>query len=93
MDAETLGGNPYINPMINFGCVAFLSDGTELGRFTVNLAYPEGYQADPATLEWFQTKNKEAWTEITKDPQSPAEAMKQLRDWCGAMCAKGFQCN
>lgn len=73
--------------MINLGCVAFSSDGTEMGRFTVNLDWPEGYQADPATLEWFQTKNTEAWNTITKDPQPPLEAMKALREWCVAMCA------
>jgi hypothetical protein len=89
MDAETLGGNPYLNPMINFGCVAFLPDGTEIGRFTVNLAWPEGYKADPATLKWFQTKNKAAWDTITKEPRPPQEAMKALRKWCVAMCVKG----
>lgn len=89
MDAETLGGNPYVNPMINLGCVAFAADGTELGRFTVNLdGSPEhGFQADPDTLEWFRTKNAEAWAVITKDPMSPLEGMQALRQWCVEMCA------
>lgn len=89
MDAEMLGGNPFKNPMINFGCVAFLPDGSELGRFTVNLAWPEGYEADASTLEWFKTKNTQAWETITKDPRPPLEAMQLLREWCVAMCAKG----
>jgi 3' exoribonuclease, RNase T-like len=89
MDAETLGGNPYMNPMINLGCVAFSPNGTEMGRFTVNLSWPEGYEADPSTLEWFKTENAEAWSVITKDPKRPLEAMKMLREWCTFMCAKG----
>lgn len=89
MDAETLGGNPYVNPMINFGCVAFLPNGEEIGRFTVNLETPEGYTADPITLDWFKTQNADAWKAITVDPQPPLVAMKALREWCTQMCKKG----
>jgi hypothetical protein len=51
------------------------------------LAYPEGYQADAVTLQWFETQNAEAWAVITKDPVAPLDAMKQLREWCVTMCA------
>ena len=88
VDVETLGGNPYKNPMINLGAVAFTSAGVELGRFTVNLQWPEGYEADADTLKWFQTQNAQAWAVITKDPVMPQKGMELLQSWFKDMCGR-----
>lgn len=66
------------HPLINIGFAAYTEDKTFVSELSVNL---KGGKPDPDTLEWWTTKNKEAYEVATKDPLEPEEAMKKIQSW------------
>jgi len=79
-DVETDGATPGLNSMLSFASAAFLADKTLLGTFSANLELLPGATADPATMEWWETK-PEAWEACRKNLQPPALVMPHYVAW------------
>lgn len=90
IDVETLGGNPFVNYVFNWGFVAKTSDYKLIGELSVNMSAPPGHVADEDTLKWFQKDNPKVFEECTKDPKSPEEGMKIIQEWFGQV-TKGYK--
>ncbi len=80
VDIETDGPIPGPHSMLSIGAAAFTEDGGMLSTFSANLLELEGASPDPDTAMWWQSQ-PEAWSEVMKDRQDPAIAMKAFLQW------------
>lgn len=81
IDIETDGDSLYENSMLNLGAVAFLPDRKEVGSFSINLKPREGAKQKKDTMEWWLTKNKEVYDEITKNQQDITLGLTMFKNW------------
>lgn len=79
-DVETDGPIPGPNSMLSLGSAAFLSDGTLIDTFSLNLAPLDGASPDPATMEWWNS-NLDAFQAATHSQRDPESAMTQFSEW------------
>jgi len=87
-DIEADGPIPGPNSMLNFGAAAYLSDGTLLNTFNINLQQlPSPAAPDPGTVDWWK-KQPEAWEAIRKDPVEPKKAMFEFVNWVDTLSKK-----
>lgn len=83
-DVETDGPIPGPHSMLSLGSAAYLADKTLVGSFTVNLETLPGAAGHPDTLEWWKTEPA-AWEACRRNPQPPAEAMRDYLAWLKAL--------
>jgi hypothetical protein len=77
-------------PLVNMGYAAYDDKTRELvGELSVNLKAGPFKTEDPGTMEWWLTKNKEAYEIATKDPIDPRDAMIRVQQWV-ARVSKGY---
>jgi hypothetical protein len=84
---ETDGPIPGPHSMLSFASAAYQPDKTLLGTFTANLETLPGAQADPGTLNWWQS-HPEAYRATRIDLEEPEAAMRRYADWVGALPGK-----
>lgn len=80
VDCEFDGPTPGTYSMLSLGAVAFLADGTEHSRFSVNLKTLPGASTHPVQMNWWK-KHPEAWQETRKNPIEPAKATRMFIEY------------
>jgi hypothetical protein len=87
-DVETDGPIPGPNSMLSLGAAAFnYPNEKPIGVFSANLELLAGATPNPATMEWWATKQA-AWEACRKDLQPVDVAMKNFVDWVKALPGK-----
>jgi hypothetical protein len=88
IDFECVHSGPLENlPVINFGAVAYSDTKEFISGFSVNL---KSGKPDEDTLNWWTTKNQEAYRECTKEPVLyPEDGMKNFEEWVRKIATKG----
>jgi hypothetical protein len=66
--------------MLSFGSAAYLADKTLVSTFTANLETLPGAEADPRTMEWWQSQ-PEAWVACRENPEPPEDVMPRYLAW------------
>jgi len=79
-DVEADGPIPGKHSMLSFGSAAYSADKVLISTFTANLEPLPGATGDPKTMDWWG-RNADAWNACRKDLRSPADAMKEYREW------------
>lgn len=80
VDIEVDGFSPGHHSMMSFAAVAFELDKTVLGTLERNLLPLPGAKQDPDVMR-FWADHPGPFAATQSNPVSPAEAMKDLRDW------------
>ena len=78
IDVETNGPIPGPYSMLSLGAVAFLENGTEYDRFSMNLELLPNATSHPATMAWWRTKPI-AWEKSRENPLPPLHVMRRFR--------------
>lgn len=79
-DIETDGPVPALHSMLSLASAAFLSDGTLIDTFTVNLETLPGATGHAETKQFWE-KFPEAWKASRENPQPPEKAMRDYVAW------------
>ncbi len=85
-DIESDGPVPVLHSMLSLGAVALgwnnnKHDWEVSSRFYRTMTPFPGATQDPETMKWWSGQPT-AWTEATKDPVDPVDAMKAFANWC-----------
>ncbi|HYV37875.1 MAG TPA: 3'-5' exoribonuclease [Gemmataceae bacterium] len=86
-DIETDGPIPGPNSMLSFGSATYTADKKLVSTFTANLHPLPCAKGDPRTMEWWQSQ-PEAWAELHRDLQDPADAMPAYVAWVKQLPAR-----
>lgn len=92
LDIETDGPVPLKNSMLSFALVAFLGDGTVIGKFERNLLPLPGATQDKKTMEEFWAKEPEAWAACHENRVEHEVAMKEYAHWVHSIPAERKIC-
>lgn len=87
-DVEADGPIPGPNSMLSFASAAYTADGALVATFEANLLPLEGAQGDRETMEWFQSKQAEAFAATQVNRRDPVEAMRAYLTWLQALPGK-----
>jgi hypothetical protein len=86
-DVEADGPIPGPHSMLSFASAAYRPDKTLLGTFTANLETLPGAQADPGTMNWWQS-HPEAYRATRTNLEAPEAAMRRYAEWVHALPGK-----
>jgi hypothetical protein len=84
IDVETDGPAPGVNSMLALGAAAFHPDGHMIATWYSTLKPLPGASQDTSTMDWWTTQ-PEAWAEVCRDQQEPADAMRNFTSWLGTV--------
>jgi hypothetical protein len=85
VDIEGDGPAPGLHSMLSLAAIATTPDH-EVSRFYRKLLPLEGASPDVNTTAWWKSQ-PEAWAEVTKDREDPADVIKAFCDWLDSLGA------